>query len=304
MRESDMDDSNKAFRIIVGIITPILLFIVAFVLAEGNGPWNKEDNLIFIWIPYLLVVFVVETYLFSRTHFEKIKKSFFKLLKFTSLVILPIIVLLVIVLYFYNNQPIPPSNFEVLNVEGRNFFTKDKFLGNFLIKIKNNSAWDSKDIQIRISVFYKKDSMLVVQKVKKLGYYYEHTPAFSEREVEFNMTLWEEYLNHPKEKRFGYEIGNSIKENLKKEKKINDTQLALLSEENYLKLWYSQYLSASTFNSLTNNQRMYMEPNDWLQLVYKKNRKGYREIEKIMFLDKDFIVKAEIVSALKVTFLD
>jgi hypothetical protein len=47
-----------------------------------------------------------------------------------------------------------------------------------------------------------------------------------------------------------------------------------------------------------------MEPNDWLQLVYKKNRKGYREIEKIMFLDKDFIVKAEIVSALKVTFLD
>ncbi|MHA1942480.1 MAG: hypothetical protein ACW97P_12300, partial [Candidatus Hodarchaeales archaeon] len=86
--------------------------------------------------------------------------------------------------------------------------------------------------------------------------------------------------------------------------KINNTQLALLSEENYLKLWYSQYLSASTFNSLTNNQRMYMEPNDWLQLVYKKNRKGYREIEKIMFLDKDFIVKAEIVSALKVTFLD
>nr|MBC8491146.1 hypothetical protein [Candidatus Neomarinimicrobiota bacterium] len=93
---------------ITGIIAP--LFLLVLVLGILGSEWDDFEYSSFTWLIYLLGIFLIEVYLFSRSSFKKIKNMFIKvgkrLLKI-SLYILPPLLIIIIVGIYFNNQKIP-----------------------------------------------------------------------------------------------------------------------------------------------------------------------------------------------------
>ncbi len=283
----------NAFKIITGIIAPFFFLVIT--LAILGNHWNDFEESFLIWLLYLSIVFLIETYIFSPDYFQKIKQIAYTLIK-SVLFSVPIIMLLVFAGYLYNTQSIPVEDLEITDLKGRNFFLSQWSVGEISIKIKNNSKWGAKNIKVNLNIYFKGDSSLVVSADDELA---DITYLKPQQEEKYKLygNFDESSLNRPIKKTYIFEAIKSIKEKLQEEGK---NEYMLMNNEAMLKMLYQEGL----VNKLKPNELIELSPNDLLELLYRKNRRYYKQLEEQIFFDKDFYYEAKITSANKVTVID
>lgn len=278
----------NAFKVITGIIAPFFFLVIT--LAILGNHWNDFEESFLIWLFYLAIIFLIEIYLFSRDYFQKIKKVAYTLIKYV-LFSIPIILLLNFAIYLYNTQSIPVENFEITYLKGKNFFISQWRLGEVSIKIKNKSKWDAKNIKVKLNIYFKEDSSLVISVDDELADI-SFLNSQQEEKYKFYDGFEESSLQHPVNKVYLFEALSSIKK--------GNYRYRFLTNKEILKLLFLEGLP----EEISQTGTIEMSPNDLLELVYQKNRKYYRKLEEKIFFDTDFYYTAEISSASRVTFID
>jgi len=288
---------------ITGIIAP--LFLLVLVLGILGSEWDDFEYSSFTWLIYLLGIFLIEVYLFSRSSFKKIKNMFIKvgkrLLKI-SLYILPPLLIIIIVGIYFNNQKIPLDKVSVELKEYKNLFLSSYRVDDIKIKLVNDSEYQLKNIKILVEIYYKEDSIKVFETTDMVYSIDYNDFEYKELYIRYKRKDLKNVPNKEYMFRELKELKEELPEYIKYIKKYSSED-----DFNYLKGLYGITLAGHPVSDL--DELFQMDRID-LHKIYKSSYSSNEKwkyieqiIEKILW-DEDFYINVSIISAKKRTFID
>jgi len=193
--------SSVNFKIfLIALFVPLVLLVIALSIMDGISYWDEFEDVWLIWIIYLTIVFFFEwkflgkinvkmeterSQIFSKELALKIKKIV-KWFLIVSAIFLVLILVLIPIGYFYNNQRIPVDQLDLFDSEIRGNLEElgERNTSQYSVRIKNNSRWDIKDIVIRVSI-QNEDDNKVMDEIEFMFAQYDYLrQGFTRRFVE------------------------------------------------------------------------------------------------------------------------